>query len=381
MAFVNSIDSLRACQSLLRGVAKVSGPVSASPRRGRSFSGMSHRAIVAATFGPPEVMKSTIVPALAPPRKGQVLLKMYAAGVNPSDTYIRLGPAGPWAATPHLLPGLPYTPGKDGAGVVEAVGEGVTAFAPGNRVYTSASLSGTFAEYALCSAESVHPLPDRVSFAQGACVGVPCATAYRALFTRCAVAAGDAVFIHGASGAVGLAATQLAVAAGCTVVGSAGTPNGEQMVAKLGATAVNHRAAGYLEAATAALPAGKTGFDVVLEMAAHANLVTDLGLLQHGGRLAIIGSKPEPIALNPRLLMPRELSVLGVFMPAASAAEKHATHRALYASMERGELTPVVGAIFALDDAPSAHREIVAPTAGGKVGNIVVLVRSESSDF
>ena len=79
--------------------------------------------------------------------------------------------------------------------------------------------------------------------------------------------------------------------------------------------------------------------------------------------------------------MPRELSVLGVFMPAASAAEKHATHRALYASMERGELTPVVGAIFALDDAPSAHREIVAPTAGGKVGNIVVLVRSESSDF
>ena len=101
---------------------------------------------------------------------------MFAAGVNPSDTYVRLGPHGPWAATPHLLPTPPFTPGKDGAGIVEAIGEGVSGVSVGDRIYTTGSVSGTCAEFALCTVDSVHPLPDNVSFAQGACIGVPCAT-------------------------------------------------------------------------------------------------------------------------------------------------------------------------------------------------------------
>jgi len=335
---------------------------------------LSHRAIVARRFGPPEVLQLESVSPFTP-SAGQVLIKMFAAGVNPSDTYVRLGPQGPWAATPHLLPALPYTPGKDGAGVVASVGVGVTNFVPGERVYTTGSVTGTLAEYALCAVETVHPMPDRISFAQGACIGVPCATAHRALNIKCAAQAGEAIFIHGASGAVGLAATQLAVSKGCIVVGSAGSTAGEAAIRALGATAVNHRSEGYLDAAAAALPATKEGrFDLVLEMAAHANLLADLKLLSRGARVAIIGSKPLPVALNPRLLMPDEVSVHGVFLPASSPQEKTETHRALFNAMEDGQLTPVVGTTFELADAAKAHIEVMEPSQGAKVGNVVLTV-------
>jgi NADPH2:quinone reductase len=135
-------------------------------------SGLRCDAIVCQQFGEPSVMK--ISQTLLPPLKeGQVLVKMKAAGVNPSDTYMRLGPSGPWAATPHLLPPLPFTPGKDGAGVIENMGSGVdeTRFKGTNRVYMLGSVSGTYSEYAVCNANDVFPLPDNISFLQGACVG------------------------------------------------------------------------------------------------------------------------------------------------------------------------------------------------------------------
>ena len=224
----------------------------------------THRAIVAKSFGDPSVLELADVPTPTP-GAGQVLVKVFASGINPSDTYVRLGPAGPWGATPHLLPALPYTPHKDGAGIVQAVGEGVLGAKPGDRVYTTGSLSGTCAQFALCNKADVYPLPPRITFAQGACVGVPCATAHRALSIRCRARPGDAVFIHGASGAVGLAAVQLAVAMGCTVVGSAGTDGGAAAVRDAGAAAVvDHHAEGYLAQAGAALPEAKGGkFDIV----------------------------------------------------------------------------------------------------------------------
>ena len=112
-------------------------------------------------------------------------------------------------------------------------------------------------------------------------------------------------------------------------------------------------------------------------MAAHANLVADLGLVRVGGQVAIIGSKPEAVSLNPRLLMPKEISVHGVFLPVNTAEEKRANHAALYESMVSGALTPVVGETFPLADAAQAHVEVVQPSAGGKVGNVVVVVRDE----
>ena len=131
------------------------------------------KAIRVRKFGGPEVLELEEVP-VPQPGAGQVLVRVHAAGVNPYETYIR---AGKYA----LLPPLPYTPGSDGAGLVEAVGGGVKKIKPGDRVYIAKSVSGTYAQYALALEEQAHPLPERLSFAQGAGVWVPFGTAWHAL--------------------------------------------------------------------------------------------------------------------------------------------------------------------------------------------------------
>ena len=163
--------------------------------------------------GAPDVMRIAEVPDPRP-GPGQVVVRVRAAGVNPVDTYIRSG------AYP-LKVGLPYTPGIDGAGEIASVGEGVKVWKTGQRCYIAGSLTGTYAEMSLCMAANVHPLPEHVSFSQGAGVNVPYATAYRALFQRANPRPGDMVLVHGASGGVGIAACQLGRAAGLRVIGTA----------------------------------------------------------------------------------------------------------------------------------------------------------------
>jgi D-arabinose 1-dehydrogenase-like Zn-dependent alcohol dehydrogenase len=138
------------------------------------------------------------------------------------DTYIR---AGLYAK----LPALPYIPGKDAAGVVHSVGTNTKKFSVGDRVYIFGGVSGSYSQYSLCNAANVFHLPSTMTFEQGACLGTPAFTAYRALFEKAKSQPGETVFIHGASGAVGLAAIQLARAIGMRVVGTAGTNKGIQV--------------------------------------------------------------------------------------------------------------------------------------------------------
>jgi NADPH2:quinone reductase len=134
------------------------------------------KAIRVSEFGGPEVLTVEEVPD-PKPDSNQVLVRVKAAGVNPVDTYIR---AGVYARKPNL----PYTPGTDAGGIVEAIGSGVKGLKAGDRVYTNGSITGVCAELALFEPSRVHPLPQKVSFAQGAALGVPYGTAYRALFQR-----------------------------------------------------------------------------------------------------------------------------------------------------------------------------------------------------
>lgn len=328
------------------------------------------QAIVAESFGGPEVMKvgEKSLPTLG---EQEVLVQVRAAGINPSDTYMRLGPHGPWAVTPHLIPTPPFTPGKDGAGTVLQIGRGVEGFAVGQRVYLNGSITGTYASMAICAAASVHLLPDEVSFAQGACVGVPCATAYHALKNRANISAGQRIFIHGASGGVGLAAVQLAKDFGCFVVGTAGSDPGLEAVQKSGAdAALNHREDGYMQKAKELAP---DGFDVILEMAAHANLPSDFKIAGKRSCICIIGSKAQEVGFNPRLTMPLEVDIRGVFLGSASPEEKTKMKAGLYDAMQRGVLKPVVGMELDLADAPKAHVEVMNPSSGGALGNIVLI--------
>ena len=315
------------------------------------------KAIVVHQFGGPEVMKLEEI-AKNPPAAGQVLVRIKAAGVNPVDTYIR---AGVYARKPEL----PYTPGTDAAGIVEAVGEGVKRFKTGDRVYTAGTLSGTYAELAVATESQVHTLPQKISYAQGAGVYVPCATAYRALFQMAHARAGETVLIHGASGGVGVAAVQLARAAGLTVIGTGGTEKGRALVASEGAHhALDHRAPNYLEQVMKITDGH--GVDVILEMLANVNLGADLKVLAMRGRVVVIGSRGD-VQINPREIMARDAAVFGMSLWNTPETESQSIHAALIAGMENGTLRPVVGKEMPLAEAPRAHKEIMEPGAYGKI--------------
>ena len=314
------------------------------------------KAIVVREFGDPEQMKIEDVEMPAP-GPGQVLVKVCAAGVNPVDAYIRTG-------THAQKPSLPYTPGKDAAGVVESVGPGV-AVSVGSRVYTADSITGTYAEFCLCSVDQVHKLPDNITFEQGAGVFVPYATAYRALFQKAKVVAGETVLIHGASGGVGLAALQWAKGFGLKVLGTAGTKEGLDLVSAEGADAVfDHTKEGYLQEILAAT--GGRGVDVVLEMLANVNLVKDFEVLAKFGRIVVIGNRGS-IDFSPRLAMGKDASIIGMALFNAPASEMEEIQRAIGAGLRDGFLFPVVGKTFPLADASDAHHAVIEQRAFGKI--------------
>ncbi len=290
------------------------------------------KAILVREFGGPEVLKLEEVPT-PKPTAGQVLVRIHGAGVNPYDTYMRAG-------TYAVKPPLPYTPGSDGAGVIEAVGDGVKKVKKGDRVYTAKTLTGAYAEYALALEEQVHALPERISFSQGAGVWVPYGTAYHALHHSAQARASETALVHGASGGVGSAAVQMARAMGLTVFGTAGTQKGIDLVKREGAHQVfDHSKAGYQEEILKAT--GGRGADVILEMLANVNLAADLKLLATNGRVVIIGNRGE-ITINPRDLMLRRASARGFTVWAITPAEESEIHAGLIAGLENGTLRPVV---------------------------------------
>lgn len=315
------------------------------------------KAIRVHQFGGPEALKLEEIPT-PKPDAGQVLVRVRAVGVNPYDTYMRAG-------TYAIKPPLPYTPGSDAAGTVEAVGAGVTKVKPGDRVYTAKTLTGAYAEYALALEEQVYRLPDKISFEQGAGVWVPYGTAYHALHHFAKARAGETVLVHGASGGVGTASVQIARAMGMTVFGTAGTDKGLELVKREGAHhAFNHHSAGYHEEIMKA--SGGKGIDVILEMLANVNLAGDLKMLAIEGRVVVIGSRGD-VTITPRDLMSRRASVRAFTLWAAQAAEVAEIHAGIFAGMENGTLRPVVAKQIPLAEAARAHKEILEPGASGQI--------------
>jgi NADPH2:quinone reductase len=318
------------------------------------------KAILVHEFGGPEVLKLEEV-ATPKPAAGQVLVHVHAAGVNPYDTYMRNG-------TYAVKPPLPYTPGSDAAGTIEAVGDGVTTVKPGDRVYTAKTLTGAYAEYALTLESQVHPLPANVNFAQGAGVWVPYGTAFHALHHSARARSSETVLVHGASGGVGVASVQMARAMGMTVMGTASTQKGLELAKREGAREVfNHSKPGYQEEIMKAT--GGKGVNVILEMLANVNLAADLKLLATNGRVIIIGNRGE-ISINPRDLMLKRSSARGFTLWAVTAEEEMEIHAGLVSGLENGTLRPVVGKELPLKDAAQAHLDVLAPGSFGKIALI-----------
>jgi NADPH2:quinone reductase len=315
------------------------------------------KAIRVDEFGGPENLRLQDVPDLKP-GPGQAVVTIRAAGVNPVDTYMRAG------AYPRK-PALPYTPGTDGAGTVEAIGDGVKRVAIGQRVYLAGSLTGTYAEQALCEEQSLFPLPANASFSQGAAIHVPYATAYRGLFHRAQGRPGETVLVHGATGGVGIAALQLARAAGLRVIGTAGSDRGKKLALAEGAHEVlDHKAPSHFDQALTLT--GGRGFDVILEMLANVNLAKDLTILAPKGRAVVIGNRGT-IEINPRDAMMRDGSILAMSLWNASPEDLSSIHSALVAGLENRTVRPVIGQEIPLADAARAHVAVMEPGAYGKI--------------
>jgi NADPH2:quinone reductase len=318
------------------------------------------RAIRVHEYGDPSVLRLEDIPTPTPGRS-QVLVRIHAAGVNVFDTYLR-------SNTDKRGPKLPYTPGADAAGVIETLGADVTTAKPGDRVYAAGTVTGAYAEYAVCEEGAVHPLPAAVSFAQGAAVNVPYATAYHALFNRARAEAGETVLVHGASGGVGIAAVQLARARGLTVLGTAGSDLGRRLVAEQGAHfVVDHREPGYMDECLRWTDG--RGPDVVLEMLANVNLQKDLEILALRGRIVVIGNRGT-VEINARLAMNKDAAILGMALPHATSAQVRGIHAALVEGLRGGSLSPVVAEQLPLAEAPHSHELVMR---GGHHGKIVLL--------
>lgn len=318
------------------------------------------KAIVARAFGGPEVLRLEDVPDPVP-GPGQIRVRVHAIGVNPYDTYMR---SGSYATKPSL----PYTPGADAAGVIDALGDEVAGWRVGDRVYvggtTISPAYGAYAELALCLPHQVHRLPEGATLAQGAAINVPYVTAWRALFDCARARAGDRLFIHGASGGVGLAVAQMARAAGLDVIGSAGSEEGRALVARWAQHVVDHRAPGYVDRVRDLT--GGQGPDIIVEMLANVNLDADLGVIARGGRIVIVGNRGR-IEIDPRQIMMRHSIVTGTHLWSLPDDAIARAHHGIVAGLESGALSPVIAMELPLAGAARAHEMVMGTAARGKI--------------
>lgn len=314
------------------------------------------KAIRVHEFGGPEVLRLENVPDPRP-GPGQVVVAVHAVGINPVETYIRAGIYG--------KRDFPFIPGTDAAGVVQAVGEGVRRVDVGQRVYVAGSLSGTYAQSTLCKESQVHRLPEPLLFAQGAAIGIPYATAHRALFGRGQAKPGESVLVHGGTGGVGTAAVQLARAAGLTIYATGGTERGLELLAQQGAHHVlNHHAPDYLKHLMS-LTDGR-GVDLILEMLANVNLAKDLSILAKFGRVVVIGSR-GPVEIMPRETMAHDADIRGMTLFNVPEHDLAGIHAALIAGLENATLRPIIGRELPLSAAAQAHELVMSPGAYGKI--------------
>jgi NADPH2:quinone reductase len=299
------------------------------------------------------------------PGTGQVRVRLEASGVNPSDTYRRRG------AVPAEYPRV--IPNSDGAGTIDAVGEGVSAEWVGKRVWLyngqrNGRWMGTAAEYIALDVDLVTELPDHVSFAEGATLGIPCMTAHGCVFAAGSVQ-GKTLLITGGAGAVGHYAVQLAARAGAEVIATVSSA-GKADRARAGGAAhvLNYRTEDVAE--RVADITGGRGADHVVDVDLGGNLAATLASVRENGSIAYYATaglqKPQ---IDLRALMARNVTIRGFVLPTSPpAARKHAQQDIAAFVRTPGPILSVAGT-FPLYETAAAH---LAVEAGGKTGTVVV---------
>jgi NADPH:quinone reductase-like Zn-dependent oxidoreductase len=279
------------------------------------------------------------------PAAGQALVRVRAAGVGPWDVGLISG--GP------IRPALPYIPGFEVAGVVEAVGDGVDV-QPGDRVYASVGIAGGgFAEYVLASAERLALVPGRLSFEEAAGLVVGGGTAWEALVDRGRLQAGETVLITAAAGGVGSVAVQLAAALGARPLGVA-SPRNHDYLRALGASEVfDYHAADWVQQALAAVPGG---VDMLLDAAGGETRDGAVGAVRDGGRAIFIVLAGPPAQLE-----------RGITGESFAAHVDRQRLEALRRLVDAGKLRPEVEAVLPLDQVREALARVAGRHTRGKI--------------
>lgn len=299
------------------------------------------------------------------PGQGQALIRIKASGVNPSDVGMRGGPA------PMAYPRI--TPNSDGAGIVEAVGPGVSSSWVGKRVWfyngqRNGRAFGSAAEYIELDTDLLSVLPDSVSFAEGATLGIPCMTAHRALFLAGPVQ-GRTVLVTGGAGAVGHYAVQLAVWAGATVIATVSSEEKAERARAGGAHHVIDYRREDVAARVRELTDGQ-GVHHVVEVDFGGNIASTLASIAMNGSLAYYATKGAPTPVVPAgAAMGLNLMIHGVYLPVSPHEARKRAQQDITRWIGSGERILSVAGRFPLADCAGAH-ELVE--AGGKVGTAVV---------
>lgn len=318
------------------------------------------------TFGPAsEVLRvgEQPTPEAGP---GEVLVRLATSGVNPSDVKKRAG------AFPNLLDDGLVIPHSDGAGVIEAVGDGVDPARVGERVFVYEAQYGrrlgSAAEYVALDARRAPALPDEASFEVGAVIGIPIMTAHRCVFADGPVD-GQTVLVTGGAGRVGDYAVQWASQAGARVIATASKPEDQERCRAMGADAVvNHRAADWGEAVLEATGGGKV--DRVVDVEFGANLAEVMKCIRIGGTIATYSSTvvPEP-CLPFRDMMFMDLTVRMVIVYAMPETAKEAAVTETVDALRQGRLDHRIAHVLPLEEVARGHELI---ENGGFTGCVVL---------
>jgi NADPH2:quinone reductase len=313
---------------------------------------------------PAEVMQLENVPQ-SEPKPGDVRLRVHAAALNFPDVLLCRGEY-------QVKPPLPFTPGAEVAGVVDALGEGVTGVAVGQRVLAIPNFGpGGFSEYTLASAAGgVFPIPDSMSFASASALHVVYQTGHLALHRRAALQAGETLLVHAGAGGVGSAAIQLGLAAGARVIATAGGPEKVEVCRKLGAElAIDYREHDFVDAVKEATDG--RGADVIYDPVGGDTYDRSTKCIAFEGRILIIGFTGGRFAeARTNHVLIKNYSVVGVhwgLYNLMNPALVRTTHDELMRLFEAGAIDPVISQRVALDDVPKALERLGSRGTWGKV--------------
>lgn len=323
------------------------------------------KAIVVERFGPPAdlVHRDWPEPQAGP---GELLVDVHAVGLNFPDVLVAAG-------TYQILPPLPFVPGKELAGIVAAVGPGVTGFAAGDRIMAQCE-NGAFAERVAVPATRCFVVPEGLSLMKAAAMGLTYQTSWFGLFDRGQMMAGETVLVTGAGGGIGVASMQIAKAAGCRVLAGIGSPDKHDFVLEQGADAVIDMSGGDLKERVRAqvhAATGGHGADVVIENVGGEVFEACLRALAWSGRLVVVGFTGGSAGqVRANYLLIKHITVSGLhwsdYLERCPDKVRDVQAR-LFADAVEGRLDPPVCAVLPLAEMAAAMDLIVSRRARGKV--------------